>query len=110
MTDARFGLRVGLLLMLLVVTFGCSREADPALLPVGQLEGKVTLDSKPVQAGVVVAVPFDMHTGVPAKGIIRPDGAYTIENAPGGPVRLYLEVPPMPPELNPLLKHRFPKP
>jgi hypothetical protein len=110
MTRARFGLRVGILLLLPTAALGCSYVAEPPQIPVGTLEGKVTLDSKPVLAGFVCAVPLDTHTGVPARGVIRQDGAYTIENAPGGPVRLYLEPPPMPPELNPLLKHHFSQP
>src|SRR5262245_411696 len=86
-------------LFLLAVVGGCSSK-KPTGPPPGTLKGKITLDSKPVTKGFLVASPI--NPGATAvKGPIGPDGRFVIENVPAGPVRIFLELPPGMDELDP---------
>jgi hypothetical protein len=92
------GLLLGVLPWLVA---GCGSQ--PAR-PFGKLEGKVTLDGTPVRIGTVVAVATDESAAGVGRGEIGEDGTYAIEKAPAGEARVYLELPPLPPEIDPALK------
>lgn len=66
--------------------------------PVGKLWGHVTFKGKKVLLGKVMVV---SDNGRGAFGHINSDGTYLIEKAPAGKARLFLELPELPPELNP---------
>jgi len=102
MALVRLGARVGFLGVLVAV--GCSSPAPPAP-PVGTLKGTVTLDSLTVPKGFVVVVGMDPNSAL-GRGAINADGSYTVENAPAGPVRLFIELPPLPPDMDPRLAAR----
>jgi hypothetical protein len=97
-----------LLFLLAVSIIGCSTKPPPAP-PVGSLKGKVLLDSKEVRMGFVVARPLDHNQSGTVRGLIMPDGQYEIQNIPSGPVRLMIELPPLPPEMDPKLRKTIPK-
>jgi hypothetical protein len=78
---------------------GCS-GAPSAGPPLGTLQGPIILDSEPVLMGSVVASPMDPNYPT-VTGVIRRDGTYVIEKVVSGPVRLSIELPPMPRDLDP---------
>jgi hypothetical protein len=105
MSIGRFGPTGCLALIVAAGIVGCSHRGEPKGAG-GTLQGKVTLDSKPVLMGIVVVHSHDNIRW--AKGDITRDGTYVVENAPDGPVYLYLELPPMPPGCDPRLKKSGP--
>jgi hypothetical protein len=56
------------------------------------ITGKVTYNNKPVTSGEVVFLAQDGHASVHAP--IRPDGSFTVTNAPVGPVQVAVDNPP----------------
>lgn len=52
----------------------------------GDVRGTVTLNGKPVTKGIVI---FLDETNLPYSGEIQPDGTYSIQKIPAGPVKVY---------------------
>ena len=80
---SRWRLFVGLVVVpcLLAMT-GCGGRT-PARGPTGSVSGKVTLNGKPVPEGCAVVF-MNQEKTVPASGVTRADGAYTVSNALAG--------------------------
>lgn len=51
----------------------------------GDLQGKVTLDDKPLTSGTVTTFGSD---GLPKQGLIKEDGTYTVEKIAAGTIKL----------------------
>jgi hypothetical protein len=68
---------------------GCQGGDRPA-----SVSGKVMYYNRPVTSGVVVLVGSNGKASTP--GLVRPDGTYTIQNAPAGPVQVSFDNPPPP--------------
>ena len=73
-----------LALALAVCAAGCSR--DDGLNHGGEVSGRVSIDGKPVTAGVVELVSLDGMNGVTTN--LRPDGTYTAKEPPVGRVKV----------------------
>ncbi len=103
--------RLGSVLCLLLLTaggvIGCSGKGPPGP-PLGTLQGRIMLDSEKVLMGNVVAAPLDPN-GAITRGPIRRDGTYIVEKVTSGPVRLFLELPPLPPDADPRYQKVAPK-
>jgi hypothetical protein len=67
---------------------GCQGKAS------APVSGKVTYQGRPVTSGVVVLIGPDGKTSSP--GLVRPDGTFTIPNAPVGTVKVSFDNPPPP--------------
>ncbi len=72
-------MRNGLVLLIFLGVLGCNREAK-----LGPVSGTVTIDGKPVTAGVVTFVAVDQSNA--ASSEITPEGTYSIADAPTGEV------------------------
>jgi hypothetical protein len=68
-----------------VGVLGCGKKT-------ATITGKVTYNNKPVTSGEVVFLAQDGHAR--AHGPIRPDGSFTVTNAPAGPVQVTVDNPP----------------
>lgn len=107
MNIVRIGLTLCFAIVLFMSAIGCSQEVAEGERTNGKLMGKVSLDSNPVLMGFVVVQSKGRDSRM-ARGAIFRNGRYVVENAPDGPVTIFLELPPMPPGQDPRLKKGIP--
>jgi hypothetical protein len=74
----------------LVCAAGCSPKT-------ATVSGKVTVNNKPVTAGVITFYPDEESGAKPASANIKADGTYEVGNAPVGKVKVAVGPPPGPP-------------
>jgi hypothetical protein len=68
-----------------VAAAGCSKGPPGITL----LTGRVTVDGKPLQSGLVSIMSLDNVTQ--SNAVLNPDGTYRIAGAPTGPVKVYVD-------------------
>jgi hypothetical protein len=75
---------LALLLFVLAAPAGCTSRAT------GVVSGKVIFNNRPVKMGNVAFVADNNRSG---SGVIKPDGTYTVSDAPVGKVKIVVTVP-----------------
>ncbi len=77
------GTPVGSLLLLAILTAGCSRGT-------GNISGTVKFNGEPLPAGTITF--YDQDNGT-SSDAIKPDGTYSVKKVPTGPVKVAIAVP-----------------
>jgi hypothetical protein len=105
MVTRKLASTLALLLLLSATLVGCSKKKVNTTPP-GSIQGKVYLESEEICHGFIVATTMDQHNPQTVRTPINPDGSYLLENMPSGPVKIFIDLPPMPHDIDP----RFAKP